>query len=74
MPLQLCIWIGKYIPQNYDCNLVNANPLTTMNGLSNNLLESLTACEQILETPVSSAYSSPVSSYPFSMFRNVLCH
>ena len=55
--LQLAVWIGDYIQQQYKRNLVNANQLTAMNVLVNGLLEAITTCERILETPIPLAYA-----------------
>lgn len=55
-PLQLAVWIGEYLQQQCNRNLVSANQLTAMNGLINNLLEDLTTCERIALTPVPLAY------------------
>lgn len=57
IPLQLSIWIGEYLQQQYDRKLVNANQLTAMNGLVNSLLDGVTNCERILQTPIPVAYS-----------------
>ena len=56
-PLQLALWIGDYLQQQYKRNLVNANQLTAMNVLINGMLEALTTCERILSTPVPLAYT-----------------
>lgn len=55
--LQLIVWIGDYLQQQYKRNLVNANQLTAMNVLLNGLLEAITTCERLLETPIPLAYS-----------------
>lgn len=55
-PLQIALWIGDYLQQQYNRKLVNANQLTEMNILVNGLLEALTTCERILETPIPLAY------------------
>jgi putative membrane protein len=55
-PLQLAVWIGDYLQQQYNRNLVSANQLTAMNVLVNGLLEALTTCERIVSTPIPLAY------------------
>lgn len=56
-PLQLAVWIGDYLQQQYNRNLVTTNQLTAMNILVNELLEALTTCERILLTPIPLAYT-----------------
>lgn len=56
-PLQVALWIGDYLQQQYKRNLVNANQLTAMNVLVNSLLEAHSSCERILSTPIPLAYS-----------------
>lgn len=56
-PLQLAVWIGDYVQQQYKRNLVNPNQLTATNMLVNGLLEALTTCERIVLTPIPLAYA-----------------
>ncbi len=56
-PLQLAVWIGDYLQQQYNRNLVTTNQLTAMNVLVNELLEAITTCERILLTPIPLAYA-----------------
>lgn len=56
IPLQLSVWIGDYLQQQYQRKLVTPNQLTAMNVLVNDLLESLTTCERISSTPIPLAY------------------
>ena len=56
-PLQLAVWIGDYLQQQYHRNLVTPNQLTAMNVLVNELLEAITTCERILSTPIPLAYA-----------------
>ncbi len=56
-PLQLAVWIGDYFQQQHQRNLLTTNQLTMMNDLVNGLLEALTTCERILETPIPLAYA-----------------
>lgn len=56
-PLQLAVWIGDYVQQQYKRNLVNPNQLTATNILVNGLLEALTTCERIVSTPIPLAYA-----------------
>ncbi len=56
-PLQVVVWIGHYIQQQYKRNLISANQQATMNALSNNLLEAITTCERIASTPIPLAYA-----------------
>lgn len=55
--LQLAVWVGDYLQQQYNRKLVSVNQLTAMNGLVNNVLGSLTTCERILSTPIPLAYA-----------------
>jgi putative membrane protein len=57
VPLQLAVWIGDYLQQQYNRNLVTTNQLTAMNVLVNELLEAVTTCERILLTPIPLAYA-----------------
>ena len=56
-PLQLAVWIGDYLQQQYNRKLVSVNQLTAMNGLVNELLGAFTTCERILSTPIPLAYA-----------------
>lgn len=56
-PLQILIWNGEYIQTQYNRKLINANQLTAMNVLSTNLLQALTTCDRIIDTPIPIAYS-----------------
>ncbi|MBD0395375.1 MAG: hypothetical protein ICV52_16385 [Microcoleus sp. C1-bin4] len=56
-PLQLAVWIGDYLQQQYHRKLVTPNQLTAMNVSVNDLLEALTTCERILSTPIPFAYA-----------------
>ncbi|HEY9613914.1 bestrophin family protein [Allocoleopsis sp.] len=55
--LQLAVWVGDYLQQQYNRKLVSVNQLTAMNGLVNDMLGSLTTCERILSTPIPLAYA-----------------
>ena len=55
--LQLAVWVGDYLQQQYNRKLVSVNQLTAMNGLVNDVLGSLTTCERILSTPIPLAYA-----------------
>ena len=79
MPLQLAVWIGDYVQQQYKRNLVNPNQLTATNLLVNGLLEALTTCERILSTPIPLAYAIYLKrllliyciSLPFQVVNNL---
>jgi ion channel-forming bestrophin family protein len=78
-PLQLAVWIGDYLQQQYHRKLVTPNQLAAMNGLVNDLLESLTVCERILGTPIPLAYAIYLKrllliyclSLPFQVVNNL---
>lgn len=78
-PLQLAVWIGDYVQQQYKRNLVNPNQLTATNLLVNGLLEALTTCERILSTPIPLAYAIYLKrllliyciSLPFQVVNNL---
>jgi putative membrane protein len=78
-PLQLAVWIGDYLQQQYHRKLVTPNQLAAMNGLVNDLLESLTVCERILVTPIPLAYAIYLKrlliiycmSLPFQVVNNL---
>jgi putative membrane protein len=56
-PLELTLWLGTYLQQQYQLNQLDVNSFLDMKGMVNNLIEGLTNCERILRTPVPSAYS-----------------
>lgn len=78
-PLQLAVWIGDYLQQQYHRKLVTPNQLAAMNGLVNDLLASLTVCERILVTPIPLAYAIYLKrlliiyclSLPFQVVNNL---
>lgn len=78
-PLQLAVWIGDYVQQQYKRNLVNPNQLTATNMLVNGLLEDLTTCERIVSTPIPLAYAIYLKrllliyciSLPFQVVNNL---
>ncbi len=78
-PLQLAMWIGDYVQQQYKRNLVNPNQLTATNMLVSGLLEAVTTCERIVSTPIPLAYAIYLKrllliycvSLPFQVVNNL---
>ncbi|MBD2743003.1 bestrophin family ion channel [Coleofasciculus sp. FACHB-1120] len=56
-PLKIALWIGDYLQQQHERNYLNNNQLAAMNGLLDQIVEALTSCERILETPIPLAYA-----------------
>ncbi|MEW5856839.1 MAG: bestrophin family ion channel [Cyanobacteriota bacterium] len=56
-PLKIALWIGDYLQQQHERNYLNNNQLAAMNGLLDQMVEALTSCERILETPIPLAYA-----------------
>lgn len=55
-PLQVALWIGDYLQQQHQRNLVGENQLYAMNCLLDKMVEAFTSCEGILKTPIPLAY------------------
>ena len=56
-PLDVALWIGDYLQQQYERQRVNAYQLTAMFKLLDIMVDVLGACERILKTPLPLAYS-----------------
>lgn len=56
-PLELALWIGDYLQQQHNRNCLSSNQLQAMNLLLDNMVEALTGCERILQTPIPLAYA-----------------
>ena len=56
-PLEIALWIGDYLQQQYKNNCVHAYQLTAMFKLLDTMVDVLGACERILKTPIPLAYS-----------------
>jgi putative membrane protein len=56
-PLEVALWIGDYLQQQHNRNLLSSNQLIAMNELLDKMVEALTGCERIVKTPIPLAYS-----------------
>jgi ion channel-forming bestrophin family protein len=56
-PLEIALWIGEYLQESYNRNLVNVYQLNTLHKLVDELVNILGGCERILKTPAPLAYS-----------------
>lgn len=56
-PLEIAFWIGDYLQNQYNCNLVNIYQLTALQKLVDDLVDILGGCERILKTPLPLAYA-----------------
>jgi ion channel-forming bestrophin family protein len=56
-PLQVSLWIGDYLQQQYQRQYINSDRLTEANNLLDNMVESLTGSERILKTPIPRSYA-----------------
>lgn len=56
-PLEITIWISKYLQLQYKYNLINIDQLIYLQQFNNNLVDILGGCERILKTPMPLIYS-----------------
>lgn len=56
-PLELALWVGHYIQQQYQYERIDTSQRWAMNTLLNSITEGLTSCERILRTPIPPAYA-----------------
>lgn len=56
-PLQVALWIGNYLQQQQQRNCLKSEQLIAMNSLLDSMVEALTGCERILNTPIPLAYA-----------------
>lgn len=56
-PLEITIWLGDYLQKQNQKGCLNSYQLTAMNQLIDKLIEGLTNCERILNTPIPLAYT-----------------
>ncbi len=56
-PLEIAFWIGDYLQQQYERNLLNIHQLTAMHKLLDLMVDALGSCERILKTPMPLAYA-----------------
>jgi len=56
-PLEITLWIGSYLEQQYQQQIIDSTRLSTLTNALNNLIAGLTGCERILKTPTPMAYS-----------------
>ncbi|MBW4620611.1 MAG: hypothetical protein KME17_14810 [Cyanosarcina radialis HA8281-LM2] len=56
-PLEVSLWIGDYLEQQYQRQYINSDRLTDANNLLDNMVESLTGSERILKTPMPRSYA-----------------
>ncbi len=55
-PLEITLWIGAYLQEQYQKGSVDSIRLSLLTQALNNLTEGLTGCERILKTPIPMAY------------------
>lgn len=55
-PLEIIRWLGDYLHKQGEKGGLNSYQLTAMNQLIDKLIEGLTSCERILNTPIPLAY------------------
>ena len=58
IPLQISLWLGTYLQNEYRNNCLSVNQLMMMQRSVQGLMESLGNCERILKTPIPVAYSA----------------
>jgi ion channel-forming bestrophin family protein len=56
-PLEIALWVGSYIQEQYQQNHLDTSQRWAMNNLINEMVSGLTSCERILKTPVPIAYT-----------------
>jgi ion channel-forming bestrophin family protein len=56
-PLKIAFWIEDYLQQQYQKGRVDLYQITAMNSLLDEMVQSLSACERILKTPMPLAYA-----------------
>jgi putative membrane protein len=56
-PLEIALWLGDYLQQQFQRNHLDTVRLTALNGMLSNLVEGLTSCERIARTPIPIAYA-----------------
>lgn len=56
-PLEVTLWIGDYLQQQYHRNSLSSNQLYAMNTLLDSMVHALTGCERIVNTPIPLAYA-----------------
>lgn len=56
-PLEIAFWIGDYLQQQYERNLLNIHQLNAMHRLLDTMVDQLGGCERILRTPMPLAYA-----------------
>ncbi|MGA7937457.1 MAG: bestrophin family ion channel [Kovacikia sp.] len=56
-PLEIAFWIGDYLQQQYERNLLNVYQLAAMHRLLDLKVDALGSCERILKTPMPLAYA-----------------
>jgi putative membrane protein len=56
-PLEVAFWIGDYLQQQYERNLLNIHQLAAMHKLLDLMVDALGSCERILKTPMPLAYA-----------------
>jgi ion channel-forming bestrophin family protein len=56
MSLQISLWIGEYFQQQFKLKKIDTSERIEMNNLLNNMVEGLSSCERIAQTPLPIAY------------------
>ncbi len=77
--LEIILWINDYLQQQQQRNCLSADYLTAMNSLLDKMVEAVTACERILNTPMPLAYAIHLKqlmliyclSLPFSIVKEL---
>jgi putative membrane protein len=57
-PLEITLWIGEYLHQQYRCQRIDSMYLNLLISNLNSLVEGLTGCERINSTPIPFVYSN----------------
>ncbi|APB34982.1 Putative membrane protein [Gloeomargarita lithophora Alchichica-D10] len=55
-PLQITLWIQDYLQQEFQQERIDTVRLLELNQFLNNIIQGLTACERIRQTPIPPAY------------------
>ena len=54
--LQIALWIGEYLQQQFKLGKIDSSQIIEMNNMLNNMIEGLSSCERISTTPLPIAY------------------
>ncbi|HEY9769444.1 MAG TPA: bestrophin family ion channel [Coleofasciculaceae cyanobacterium] len=56
LSLQIALWIGEYLQQQLKLGTIDSSQIVEMNSMLNNMVEGLSSCERISQTPLPIAY------------------